>query len=360
MISPPTFSGNSSAVKINHRYLVAIQREDQRAGPLLVSPDWVPAVEWWHWRRIQLGLEPASMPPPPVIVTPVWDSQLGMPYVAGIRLIHQSSRESEKVDSSPLWDIPLAFFYPSIQTIFSTMTLVDLEQLVRSGKVTITADPIEQSADSPIGRFQVKEISNDLPIRETSLCLFEEQLTDQEHPNWDGRNASDFPVFIGSSVVHDMIGQSQKAGESETGGVLVGFLHRDPKSSQIFVEITAQIPALHAQGGRYSLGFTPEAWTSVQDALSLRRTKEIPLGWFHSHPFFCANCPLERQRTCSLSLPFFSQDDKALHREVFPRAFNVAFLVTNQGPAGLAVNLFGWRHGMIAERSFFTIPKTTV
>ena len=76
------------------------------------------------------------------------------------------------------------------------MTLNDFGQLVRSGKVTITAYPLEPSAESPFGRFRVEEISNDLPLRETSLQWFEEQRTDQEKPNRDEGDAPDFPVYF--------------------------------------------------------------------------------------------------------------------------------------------------------------------
>ena len=55
--------------------------------------------------------------------------------------------------------------------------------------------------------------------------------------------------------------------------------------------------------------------------------------------------------------PFFSQDDRALHRAVFQGAFNVALLVSDLGD-DLSVDLFGWRGGEIAQRGFYLLPDS--
>ena len=50
--------------------------------------------------------------------------------------------------------------------------------------------------------------------------------------------------------------------------------------------------------------------------------------------------------------PFFSNTDIHMHRTVFPRAYQVALLVSDHGREALEVNLFGWRQGGVVARGF--------
>ena len=88
----------------------------------------------------------------------------------------------------------------------------------------------------------------------------------------------------------------------ETGGVLIGQLHRDPGLGVLFAEVTAQIPARHVEANATKLSFTAATWTEVQAALDLRTRGESMLGWWHSHPVreWCKDCPEEKRRQCSL------------------------------------------------------------
>ena len=124
----------------------------------------------------------------------------------------------------------------------------------------------------------------------------------------------------------------------------------------MFVEVTAQIAAKHTVADESKVTFTSETWTDVRQAIALRRSNEIALGSWHSHParFWCSKCPEERQRACALGAGFMSADDRALHRTIFPRAFSVALVVTN-ALAGLHTTAFGWRLGAIEPRGFFLV-----
>jgi hypothetical protein len=58
--------------------------------------------------------------------------------------------------------------------------------------------------------------------------------------------------------------------------------------------------------------------------------------------------------------PFFSRDDVALHRTVFPGAFNIAVLLSDFGEPDLRCDVFGWRFGMMMSRDFYlTGPAAT-
>ena len=68
---------------------------------------------------------------------------------------------------------------------------------------------------------------------------------------------------------------------------------------------------------------------------------------------WCKECPEEKRKNCSILRDFFSRDDQALHRTVFPRAYSVA-LVANDVPDGdLCFSLYGWKQGLITPRGFY-------
>jgi hypothetical protein len=96
----------------------------------------------------------------------------------------------------------------------------------------------------------------------------------------------------------------------------------------------------------------------VQAALELRTLGESMLGWWHSHPVreWCKNCPEEKRKQCSLARGFLSEDDRLLHRTVFPRAYSLALLV-NDIDGGPTFSLFGWSGGAIEARDFHRIAE---
>jgi hypothetical protein len=170
-------------------------------------------------------------------------------------------------------------------------------------------------------------------------------------------DSADIPVFIPQRVLDEVESLTRAAGSMETGGILIGHLYHDPSLPDIAVVVTAQIPAQHTESQTTKLTFTAETWTSVQAALDLRRSGELMVGWFHSHPSFAfckPECTPERRAKCALQKPFLSAEDLLLHRAVFPKAWQLA-LLCNHADAGLEHVLFGWRQGLIKRRSF-TIP----
>jgi len=146
--------------------------------------------------------------------------------------------------------------------------------------------------------------------------------------------------------------RSRDAGGVETGGILVGRLHRSKGQPEVFLEVTAMLPAPHTASESQRLTFTHETWSAVQNALELRRSNEIQLGWFHYHPRFCSKCPEEAQKRCAYARPFFSGEDVHMHRTVFPRAFHIALLLSDLGGPELDASLFGWSQGVVTNRGF--------
>jgi proteasome lid subunit RPN8/RPN11 len=163
------------------------------------------------------------------------------------------------------------------------------------------------------------------------------------------------PVLIPRRVLREAATLSRGAGAKETGGVLIGRLHRDPQLPAIFARVTAQLPARHVEATVGSLTFTSETWTEVRAALELRKKDELMLGWWHSHPAreLCRKCPVERQKNCLLAKDFYSAHDHALHRTVFPKAFSVGLVVNDVSYSDPTFSLFGWNQGILEPRGFF-------
>ena len=165
-------------------------------------------------------------------------------------------------------------------------------------------------------------------------------------------------MFLPREVLEQTAALTAEHPGRETGGILIGCLRRDAAAARLYLEITAQIPARHTEATSAKLTFTPATWTDVQSALTLRNRDEAMLGWWHSHPVreWCKDCAPEKQAQCVLARGFLSEDDRRLHRTVFPRAYSVA-LVVNDLESGPTWSLFGWSRGVIASRDFITVAE---
>jgi hypothetical protein len=178
-------------------------------------------------------------------------------------------------------------------------------------------------------------------------------------------NADDVtvPIVIPRRILDETRELAARAGDNETGGILIGHLRRDTTLPELFVEITAQVPATHAPADVNRLTFTPETWTAAQAAVDLRGGQEAFLGWWHYHVIkeVCRNCPDEKKLACPWAHGFLSEDDRLLHRTVFPRAYSCALVVSDIADGhDVAFALFGWRHGLLEARGFHVTDGTHV
>ncbi len=119
-------------------------------------------------------------------------------------------------------------------------------------------------------------------------------------------------VFIHARVVEEAENQAVSGGGMETGGMLIGRLCRDADAGDLFLEVTAQVPARHTVATGTSIRFPPESWAEADTAIALRNKGERLAGWHHCHPaelWACRNCPAARRAECPASRPFFSMAD---------------------------------------------------
>ena len=303
-----------------------------------VTPDWQPALESARFAGIRRGVLPPVAAGPGTI-EPIWDGEVGAPYVAGIRAL---------IPDSWAWDIPNAYFRGEARNAAARL----LEQKIIQAGDTASYLVYAFAKDEPLSRddadgLEVERVLEPLPLVDAPL----ERFLGRAVQNGDGHD-DDMPVFIPQHVLDETVALARRTPDVETGGILIGMLHRDANRPEVFLEVTAQIPAEHARAERAKITFTAETWAAAQAAIDLRHKQETMLAWWHYHPDFCRNCPPENQERCALRSVFFSAEDVHLHRVCFAQPWAVALLLSDTSSADLAVSLFGWRQGMVAARGF--------
>ncbi len=286
-------------------------------------------VEALHWRSFVNG---DGLPDGSIRVSPRW-SDGGAPLVESLAV--EAGTSSVELPAKPL---------------FAGAARIESARLVEAGVLAsgtaygfvVTA---EASADSNmIPAFHLE----DYPIVDVDQVI---HGSESDSAFADSR---DHAVFIEPQVLDDALRLADEAGDSETGGVLFGILQRDA-SGRITLRVTFLCPAEGGRGGRSSFTFTPQTWSTAQDALTARAAGEMMVGSFHSHPDFCKNCEPERQAVCTMRRPFFSDDDVSLHESVFPAAYSVGLLASHDGSSFIP-SLWGWRNGFISRRAYLTNP----
>jgi hypothetical protein len=330
-----------------YRYSIELRRD--RDGLTLAQvpliPDWSAALEWAHFRAARRGEVPAVMADGSGHVDPIWHDERGAPYVAAFRAVVAGGAAS--------FEIPRSYVHGYAQAEASH--LVE-RKLLEPGEmfqyiVSAFAAPDEPTALPQPGGFTVEAVAQPLPLHQSVLANFQRSAEPTATLHDD-----DPPVFVPQAVIDQVQEHAERTPDVESGGVLIGRLHRDASMSEIFVEVTAFIPAPHTESTSTKLTFTGDTWAAVRAALALRRRDETMLGWAHQHPDWCRlrNCPLERRKQCSATNAFYSAEDIHLMATVFPRAFHVGLLLS-ESHRGFTPSLFGWRHGVVTHRGFYRV-----
>lgn len=322
-----------------YKFVIEVFTDDggRSLGQFPVEVDWEPARE--HLRLLALrrgGTDGAAS----AVIAPVWSEAAGEPHAVGARL----------TDGDLSCEVALSYFKPL--AVEASAGLVE-RKLLKSGELFTFKLFAHRHAPAPRNgsgfAFTVRDATPPLSFVDGSLAA----LQNESVPGGDPENG-EVPVFVPQQVLTEAEAITREAGALETGGILIGHIFRDAGLPEIAVVVTAQIPVRHTQAKTTSLTFTAETWTAVQDALDLRKSGEMMLGWWHSHPSFAfcnPECPPERRKDCALQKPFLSSDDVLLHRTVFPKGYHVA-LLANNADAGLGFALFGWSGGTVLRRGF--------
>ena len=335
---------------LNREYQVVLHFFSSDGTSLGQSPveiDYEPAREWTRLRAIRQGRMPAALAGATESIHPVWSVPIGEPYLKGFRV------DLSFGDGVASCDFHVSYFKGLAHDVSSGYvkrgSLKEGDRFLFLA-AAVPADPAARRR--PALALTTEEILPPLPIRETPLAGFGCGI------EFAGPSTErEFPVFIPRPVLNEAEDLSRASGAVETGGVLIGHLHRDPSIPEAFLEITAQIPARHTVGEKASLTFTPDTWADARAAINRRGRNEIAAGWWHFHPVqaWCDTCPPEKKHDCTLACSFFSEQDRKLHRVVFPAAHSVALVVNAIGAGSMTHSLFGWREGSISARGFYQI-----
>jgi hypothetical protein len=334
-----------------YTYLLEIfQGQSTPAGRMLVTPDWEPMLQCAWLQGLRRGdLQPTDGMASSA-VEPRFHSTLGAPRIEGFRvtiLSEHGNGVSEDFDTT----------YFSKEARAATLELLKQGVINRDDRTEFLVSAFyddNHARTGPASPFKVREESPELPVHPTTLADHIDSpavsLCDA-----DQTQAGDVPVVIPARIFDEIRDQTRAAGARETGGILIGNLHRDDGAGELLVEVTAQIPAIAAPAQIDRLSFTPETWTAVQAAIDLRGEGEIYLGWTHTHPVheWCKECDPEKKRDCAVAQGFLSSHDVQLHRSVFPRAYCVALLASDvDAQDDVRFSLYGWRRGAIERRGY--------
>jgi len=374
---PERIETESHHIETSHRYAIDFFKLDgTHLGPVLIEPDFQTAKDWAYFMGVRSGRLPAVTAAAAGEVSPLWCEDRGEPYCRGFRVetmtLEVGGPTGSVGDVEPVsCDFPRSFFKTYAER--ASEKWVGKGQLEPGERYTyfVCAYPVSSTASIDKARpdgttaadgFEVEAVADPIPIRESDLQAFRERATDvagRSQGELDRGPMPELPIFFSQAVIEEATALAAKAGDRETGGVLVGRLHRDVSHPEIFVEVVAQIPAQHAEASGTSFSFTSETWGSAAAAIELRGRGELVLGWWHSHPLFCdPRCPEQRRKACYLASPFFSADDIHLHRVCFPQPYQVALLISDLPTPGLTPAVFGWSSGMVSSRTYYTIATT--
>lgn len=336
--------------EVIYRYILEILSDAGRVlGQADVAADFTPAFEWTRLEGARRGRLDFSRYDTPASMLPLWHEKLSRPYLQGFRVFLNSGAAQDFY-----CDFPLAYFR---DLATRTSALLVEEGKLRAGDrffYLVSAYPAEsKSPGGKGGGFEVADMPAAIPLLESSLSEFLRSSVTQ-----GAVETGAVPVFISRQVLEDIVRLTRQAEQVETGGILIGHLRRDRTGPDVFVEITAQVPAACAVGDETRLRFTADSWTSAQNAITLRRRGEMLLGWWHSHPvkqWNCRDCPPERRRACGIDQGFLSEHDRALHQAVFSRAWCVAMVASDAAQGDPVLSLFGWNRGLLERRGFHVL-----
>ncbi len=318
-------------------------------GEYAAGVDWTPAVEWVFLQGIRQKLCSAALVAN-AIIEPLWQSEAAAGVVRGLRV------QVQQADGRPFCrELPT--------TYFASLARDASSDLIRRGalregdhfRYTVGAYPLADAAgDASAPGLDIQEVAPPLPLRQSSLADLARGSVRYDRPDANG----DLPVFLPKGVLDQTARLSRRAGALETGGILIGHVHQDPDVPELFVEVTAQIPAQCARSERMRLTFTPDTWADAAATIRLRGQGEIQVGWWHSHSFWKEPDKTDQAKAGTPGdAAFLSAEDVSLHRLCFPRAYSIALVVAEGRCTGLRWALFGWNSGMICPRGYQVLPE---
>jgi len=143
------------------------------------------------------------------------------------------------------------------------------------------------------------------------------------------------PVFIHDRALRGIQEHARSDTSVETGGALLGGLHRD--GGRQFVEVTDFVPATSVQQSSAQITFTHDTWAEIEAERERRAPDALIVGWYHTHP--------------DLGV-FLSDADRFIQEHFFKEPWQVALVLD---PVRGDFGLFQTREGGLARARGFHI-----
>jgi hypothetical protein len=345
-------------VRTDYAFALALYSNDGTPlGQVSVDVDWEPAVQHAWFQAVRQGRVLDDHGP---VVQPIWHTTMGVPYLEGTRV-----QVGIVGGAGPIASDFSSRYFTSLAREASAL-LVESGRLKEGDQFRFV--PMAFPRREPAGErahgwreagLVVEDLVPALVFHPRSLATLDAFACGS-----DEMNADDIPVFVPRDVLRQIAEQTKRAGDVETGGGLIGYLHRDPDAGDAFVRITSNVPATHTVAASARLTFTARTWSEMRAAIAQRGRDEQPVGWYHSHGtrFWCTagkRCTRSFHDACTSLSDCFSEDDRVLHRTVFPAAYSVALVANDVSVAQMRFAMFGWRGGQIERRGFYVQEEAT-
>jgi len=338
-------------MSIQHfRYVLDLCRAGGGAGlgQFPVSVDLDPVAEWGRFAALRQWVDPRLASEAEIRIGPVWHAKSGAPYADGLRVTAQA----EGAPSVSV-DIPASYFRPNALRIADSLVAEKKLEAGEQFTYAVLAFPASGAENAKAGNpLDIEELP--VPVNLAPGSIDEEV---ERSIAFGDLTPGLVPIFVPQQVIEEVMALAERAAELEVGAVLIGKLHRDGRSNEVFLKVTAQIPARHTLSESTKVSFTAETWAAAQAAVNLRRSKEEVLGWAHNHParYWCnKECAPEAKQRCPLAKPFFSIADCDFHRVAFCKPHCIALLLTNNY-TGMKLTMYGWDRAIITQRGFHII-----
>ncbi|NND97838.1 MAG: hypothetical protein HKN47_10975 [Pirellulaceae bacterium] len=286
-----------------------------------------------------------------VTVEPLYiDPADALPETNGFRVTLGLVNAGEHV-----YDYSLSYF-----TMLANQERAEMNRMAQSAPSDQLRYRLQAFLDDDGWKPNTNKLSISLHDERPNISLRNGSLNDfASRDRWDDCNRWDVPVVVDQSVVEEVVDESKATPDREIGGFLLGDLHRDRSTGEIFVSVTGLVSAAGTtESSEISVTFTPASFVHARKMIELRSRGESIVGWYHSHPFtVCAECPIPMPKECIEKILFFSADDVHVMATTFERPHMIGLLAAvepriEQAIGHLPVKLYGWRHGEIRPRGF--------
>ncbi len=329
-------------VRIEHQFTVEFETSSgfTESYPLKVEAEnFTAAVRDLHFTAIrQEVLEPRATAPDALVV-PVWDATLGEPYVSRFLVKLDGCRQEKAYERDLV-----------TESVQKSCALAVADNQLQAGTYAGFRIMAYKSRKSVVPLFELEPLDTRLDIADVDtgqLHTINETSIDE---------FDDFTRYIANDVFVGIEKLARQTPDREIGGLLLGQLVRSSCTGDLCLQVNDFI-AVCGNPSQTSFEFRPEDFVEVDRICALRHQTEMIVGWYHSHPFFCARCPDERRELCPFRAPVFSAADRDVHKTLFPGSWAIGLLYSSFGASG-EFTVYGWRQALIRELGYQLVEVT--